>query len=251
VTAAGNLRADVILDSLAAARQGDIMIIDASCHNPTGVDLSAEAWLAIAELCVRQGLVPLVDVAYQGLARDVVADVAGVTMLTSVVDSAFVAVSCSKNFGVYRERAGAAIVIGPTPSAIAGTVRSLVEIAFSSYAVPPDHGAALVEAVLGDPSLRAIWQDELQSMNRYLRDCRQSLADIIEYNTGIPDLEPIRSGHGIFALLPLNNRQMRELRDRFAIHGLENGRVNITGLNASQIEAVAEAVTAVLSQSRQ
>lgn len=251
VTAAGTLRADVVLDTLAEAKKGDVVIIDASCHNPTGVDLPAEAWLAVGEICARQGLVPLVDVAYQGLAHDVVADVAGIPMLMSVVDRAFVAVSCSKNFGVYRERAGAAIVIGPTQGAVAGTVQSLVEIAFSSYAVPPDHGAALVEAVLSDASLRAMWQDELQSMNRYLRDCRTNLADIIQHKTGIAALEHIRNGHGIFSLLPLNSQQMRDLRHRFAIHGLENGRVNITGLNASQIEAVAGAVAAVLSQSRQ
>lgn len=251
VTRAGTLRTDVILDTLTAARKGDVVILDASCHNPTGVDLSAETWLALGELCARLGLVPLVDVAYQGLAEDIVADVAGITLLTSAVDNAFVAVSCSKNFGVYRERAGAAIVIAPTQSAIGATVQSLVAIAFASYAVPPDHGAALVEAVLTDTSLRAIWQDELQSMNRYLRDCRQGLADIIQYNTGIADLEPIRNGHGIFSLLPLSSQQMRELRDRFAIHGLENGRVNITGLSASQIEAVAGAVASVLAQSRQ
>ena len=251
LTASGALRTDLVLDTLAEAKKGDVVVIDASCHNPTGVDLSAEAWLAVGEICARQGLVPLLDVAYQGLAHDVVADVAGIPILMSVVERGFVAVSCSKNFGVYRERAGAAMVIGPTQGAIAGTLRSLVEIAFSSYAVPPDHGAALVEAVLSDISLRAIWQDELQSMNRYLRDCRKTLADIIQHNTGIAVLEHIRSGHGIFSLLPLNSRQMGELRDRFAIHGLENGRVNITGLNPSQIEAVARAVAAVLSSSRQ
>lgn len=251
VTSTGTLRFDVVLDALDDAAGGDVVIIDASCHNPTGVDLSTEEWLAVGEICARRGLVPLVDVAYQGLAHDVVADVAGIPILTSVVDHAFVAVSCSKNFGVYRERAGAAIVIGPTQSAIVGTVRSLVEIAFSSYAVPPDHGAALVEAVLGDSFLRQTWQDELQSMNRYLRDCRTILADTIQHKTGIAALEPIRRGHGIFSLLPLNSKQMRELRDRFAIHGLENGRINITGLSAGQIEAVTGAVAAVSSQRRQ
>lgn len=251
VTSDGTLRADSLLDALATASKGDVVILDASCHNPTGVDLPTDVWLAVGELCARQGLVPLVDVAYQGLAHDIVADVAGLATLTNVVDRAFVAVSCSKTFGVYRERAGAAIVIERTQGTASDVMQSLVGIAFSSYAVPPDHGAALVEAVLGDPALRALWQDELRSMNRHLRDCRKSLADIIQHNTGILGLERIRSGHGIFSLLPLSRHQMRELRDRFAIHGLENGRVNITGMNARQIEAVAEAVASVLLQSRQ
>jgi len=245
VTAAGTLNADVVLATLAAAKKGDVVIIDAGCHNPTGIDLSADAWLAVGEICARQGLVPLVDVAYQGLAHDVVADVAGITMLTSVVHSAFVAVSCSKTFGVYRERAGAAIVIGPTQGAIQGLMQSLVEITFSSYAVPPDHGAALVEAVLGDISLRAIWQEELLSMSQYLRHCRRRFAEAIENGSAL-GLEHIRNGHGIFAMLPLSSRQMCELRERFAIHGLQNGRVNLTGVSETQLQAIGAAVRAVI-----
>jgi aspartate aminotransferase len=246
VTPQGTLRADVVLDTLAGAKRGDVVILDASCHNPTGVDLSADVWRAVGELCARNGLVPLVDVAYQGLANDVTADVAGLAELTSVVDRAFVAVSCSKTFGVYRERAGAAIVMGPTRDAIASVMQSLVAISFSMYAVPPDHGAALVEAVLSDASLRAMWQDELQSMNEHLRNCRRQLADAIEQNTDAVSVEHIRRGHGLFSLLPLNAPQMRELRERFAIHGLENGRIALTGVNESQLQTVARAVRAVL-----
>jgi aspartate/tyrosine/aromatic aminotransferase len=245
VTSRGTLRADVVLDTLSAARAGDVVILDASCHNPTGVDLAADAWHAAAEVCAQRGLVPLVDVAYQGLAHDVVADVTGIATLTSVVEHALVSVSCSKTFGVYRERTGAAIVIAPTPAAIPSIMQSLVQIAFSLYAVPPDHGAALVEAVLRDASLRTIWQEELLSMSEYLRHCRQRFAGALE-NASALGLEYIRNGHGIFSMLPLNSRQMRELRERFAIHGLQNGRVNLTGVTDAQLQAIGAAVRAVI-----
>jgi len=246
VTSAGTLHAEAVLDALAAAKSGDVLVLDASCHNPTGVDPGPDVWLAIGELCRRNGLIPLVDVAYQGLAENVVADVAGVATLTSTVDHALVAVSCSKTFGIYRERAGAAIVIGPTRSAITGVMRSLVEIAFSLYSVPPDHGAALVEAVLSDASLRAIWHNELAAMQEHLRESRRYLADAIERTSGALDVEYIRSGRGIFSLLPLNGHQMRELRERFAIHGLENGRINLTGVSEAQLQVVSRAVGAVI-----
>jgi aspartate aminotransferase len=245
VTSTGTLRADVLLDTLATARTGDVVILDASCHNPTGIDLPPDVWLAVGELCARHGLVPLVDVVYQGLAHDVVADVAGVATLTNVVEQAFVAVSCSKTFGVYRERTGAAIVIAPTQAAIPRMLQSLVQIAFSLYVVPPDHGAALVEAVLSDAPLRAIWQEELLSMNEYLRHCRRRFAEAIE-NAGALGLEHIRNGHGIFSMLPFSSRQMCELRERFAIHGLQNGRVNLTGVSETQLQAIGAAVRAVI-----
>jgi aspartate aminotransferase len=246
----GVLCADPILQAIASAPPGDVIVLDAACHNPTGVDASAEVWAEIGRICRARRLLPLIDVAYQGLARDCVAESERVTNLLAELDYGMVAVSCSKTFGVYRERAGIAIMIGPTRAAVGKAIQSLVEIAFAAYTVPPDHGAALVDTVLNDAALRSMWQEELAQMRRRLRELRVRFAATIARIVGEADVEHIRRGNGMFSMLPLSAEEMCELREKFAVYGLLNGRVNITGMSADQVQAVGEAVAFVLSGPR-
>jgi aspartate aminotransferase len=246
----GVLSPDLMLHALAAARPGDIVVLDAACHNPTGVDASADVWAQIGEICRSRRLIPLIDVAYQGLARDCATESAHVTSLLGSLEYGMIAVSCSKTFGVYRDRAGVAIMIGPTRAAVGNAVQSLAEIAFAAYAVPPDHGAALVDMVLNDVTLRSLWQEELAQMRRRLRDLRIRFAAAIAHIVGEAEVKHISRGNGMFSLLPLGAEEMCVLREKFAIHGLLNGRINITGMSADQVEAVGEAVALVVSSRR-
>ncbi len=237
-----------ILGMLSTAKRGDLIVLDGSCHNPTGMDMSHETWLEIAWLCQSRGLIPLVDVAYQGLSRGLEADTAGVAILAGVVDYVLVAVSCSKTFGIYRERAGSAIVIGPSRQQLTGAMQALAEISFGTYGIPPDHGAAIVDMVLRDADLRAVWQAELAEARRRLAGLRTTFTGEIATRLERDDFDHIRKGTGLFSLLPLSQDQMRRLRDEYAIYGLDNGRINLACLTASRIDTLADAIGEVTRQ---
>lgn len=241
----GGINEDEMLAALGAAKRGDFVVVDASCHNPTGMDLSTDGWSALGKLCAQMGLTPIVDVAYQGFGTGLESDVSVIATLSEFVDYMMVSVSCSKTFGIYRERAGAAILIGPTQEKVANAMHSLVEIGFSAYAVPPDHGAAIVEKILNDDALRSLWQAELAAMRERLTHLRARLSFAISDAVNGSEIEYIKCGRGMFSLLPLSSSQMRDLRDNFAIHGLENGRINVTCVDALQVETIGQAIRAV------
>jgi aspartate aminotransferase len=238
----GSVVLDPLLSALESAEKGDFVVLHAGCHNPTGIDLSADQWSEVGSLCERRGLTPIFDVAYQGLGTGLESDVSSLVLMSRFVEYMMVAVSCSKTFGVYRERAGAALLVGPTAQRVESALQSLVEISFASWAVPPDHGAAIVETVLQDGVLRSVWQDELDSMRVRLVKLRGDLSCALSGIIDIDEAESIRRGRGIFSLLPLSIQQMRQLRDEFAIHGLENGRINVACLNSSRVAAVGAAI---------
>ena len=242
----GSVTIDHLLDSLGTAAPGDAVVFDSACHNPTGTDLSADQWPEVGKFCERKGLTPIVDVAYQGLGTDLECDVSSIAVLSRCVEYMMIAVSCSKTFGIYRERAGAALLIGPSCASVAGATQALTEIGFSVWAVPPDHGAAIVETILSDASLRSLWRNELCAMRTRVMKLRADLADALSAATAAEPLEYIGRGRGMFALLPLSSRQMQELRDEFAIHGLPNGRVNVTCLEKPRIETMCNAIRIVL-----
>jgi aspartate aminotransferase len=244
---AGRLDQDEMFDSLATARTGDFVVIDASCHNPTGVDMSAAGWVEFGGLCQRLGLIPFVDVAYQGLGTSLESDVANLCRLAETVDYMMISVSCSKTFGIYRERAGAAILVGPTQHQVADGVRALTEIGFTSYGVPPDHGAAVIATILNDPSMRALWEHELADMRERLTRLRWRLSSALSGVVSGGAAHCIKTGQGMFSLLPLTADQMKALRESFAIHGFGNGRINVTCMNSDQIQMVGSAIRQVIA----
>lgn len=227
---------DNVVKAFEGAAAGDAVLLHASCHNPTGGVLSQPQWLEIAALAAERGLLPLVDLAYQGFGRGLDPDVAGLRHLLTVVPEALVAVSCSKSFGLYRERTGA--IFAPTTSpAAADAVRSnLAGLARTSYSMPPDHGAAVVRTILSDPALARDWAEELEGMRQRMTGIRRALAEGLR--TRWQSLGAIADQEGMFSMLPLTEAEVMRLRTEYGIYMPGSGRINIAGLKTAEVADV-------------
>lgn len=236
----GTIAFEAMLDALGAAAPGDILLLHGCCHNPTGTSLSLEQWRVIADLCNARGLIPFVDLAYQGLGDGVDADALGMRLLLAEVPEAMVAYSCDKNFGLYRDRVGALWVQAGTSAAAGLVCDNLHALARSLWSMPPDHGAAVVRIILDDPALTTDWRDELESMRRRLNSVRALLS------TMHPRLVPVGWQRGLFSLLPLDPAAVTALREEHGIYMAQDGRVNIAGLTDQNLRRFAEAVAPFL-----
>jgi aromatic-amino-acid transaminase len=226
-----------------AARPGDAVLVHASCHNPTGVDPDIHFWERLADLAIELRLVPVVDMAYQGLGRGWEEDAAGVCLLAARVPHLLIAYSCDKNFGLYRERVGALFIQGASAAESHALVGHSVALARANYSMPPDHGAATVRTILESAALSVSWRHELDAMRNRLRELRAALA--ARGRIGCVDLSALAHGHGMFALLPLSVVQIDRLQSDHAIYLTPSGRINIAGLAADRIDAFVDALRAV------
>ncbi|MEU7554373.1 aromatic amino acid transaminase [Streptomyces sp. NPDC044571] len=246
--AEGGFDADGMLGGLAQARRDDVVLLQGCCHNPTGVDPSAQVWEALAELAVRAGWVPFVDLAYHGLGDGLEADLAATRMLAERVPEMLVAVSCSKNFGLYSDRTGCAIVVGASRGSLRHVETALQNAARTLYSMPPEHGAAVVAAVLEDDGLRAAWRGELEAMRGRIEANRSGLADELSALGWDRQAQVLARQKGMFSMLPLSPRQMLRLRSGFAIYGTTSGRINIAGIPAHRVPCLARGIAAVLAE---
>ncbi|MBL0914813.1 MAG: aspartate/tyrosine/aromatic aminotransferase [Sphingopyxis sp.] len=234
--ASGGIDFEAMLDDLGGARRGDILLLHGCCHNPTGASFTLEQWDAIAALCTARGLVPFVDLAYQGLGDGLTEDAAATRMIFDALPTALVAYSCDKNFGLYRDRVGA-LWVQSANSAIAGLVRSnILALARSLWSMPPDHGSALVRIILEDAGLRSDWEQELGAMRARINGLRQALA------VTHPRLAAIADQRGMFAMLPLLPSAVAALREEHGIYMAGNGRINIAGLRSDTVAMFANAL---------
>jgi aspartate/tyrosine/aromatic aminotransferase len=224
----------------------DAVILHACCHNPSGEDPGPAQWDEIAAIAARRGWLPVFDAAYLGFADGWEADCAGMRAVLSAVPEGLVAVSCSKNFGLYRDRAGAAYAVIEDAERRARTLEALAGINRSIQSMPPDHGGAIVRIILGDASLRADWRAELDAMRDRLADNRQALAAALAARPGGQGLTFVGDQRGMFSLLGLSEAQVSELRQRHAIYVVPGGRINVAGMSRRQPERVAEALLSVL-----
>ncbi|NWK43845.1 aromatic amino acid transaminase [Ralstonia pickettii] len=241
----GVLDADAMFADLWAARTGDIVLLHGCCHNPTGIDMGVGVWQTVAEQCAQRGLIPLVDMAYLGLADGLEQDTTGLRLLVDALDTVLVAASCSKSMGLYCERTGAAMVIGKNRVALQPVGGVLERITRSNYSMPPDHGAAIAAAILCDVALRASWRDELEHMRQRIAGNRRRLDDALA-SLGAPvALQNLSRHKGMFSTLPWDADAMERLRAHHAIYGTQSGRINIAGLAPEQIDRVASALVAV------
>lgn len=230
---------EAVLDDLGSAKSGDVVILHGCCHNPSGIDMPVEAWGAISDLCAKKGLVPLVDIAYQGFGDGLEEDASGLRRVVDANETVLVAASCSKNMGLYCERTGSASVIGANASLLKSVPGTLERLTRSNYSMPPEYGAAIATMLFDDPSS---WHAELEAMRLRVLSIRTLLADTLE-RLGAPErFQSLRRHKGMFSLLPVSSEAMTRLRDEFAIYGTQSGRINIAGLHPGQVERLALAL---------
>lgn len=227
---------DEMMAALGTARAGDLVLVHGCCHNPTGADLSADQWRALADMVARRGLIPFVDLAYQGLGHGLEADAAGARMVVAASEQALLAHSNDKNFGVYRDRVGSLHVKAATAQIAQTAYSNLLVLARTMWSMPPDHGAAVSRLVLDTPALNADWRAELDEMCTRIRSLRARLAGFD------PRLAYIDDQNGMFSMLPLSPDAITELRESEAIYMAGSGRFNIAGLSDENVDRFASAV---------
>ena len=243
--ASGTLLPDAMQEALERLPAGTIVVVHACCHNPTGADPDAEQWRALAALCARRGLVPLVDLAYQGLGRGLEPDAWPVRLLAERLPEVLVAVSCSKNFGLYRERVGAVIAVTATAAQAAIVMSHLQALARRMYSMPPDHGAAIVAVIAADPALKAEWLTELEAMRIRIATLRRRLAAALAAGPGGGRFGFIADQLGMFSLLGLPPAAVGALAASHHVYAAPDSRINIAGLPEAQVERLAAAIRAV------
>lgn len=231
---------DEMMAALETARSGDLVLVHGCCHNPTGADLSPDQWQALAEIVARRGLIPFVDLAYQGLGHGLEQDAAGARLVIAASEQALLAHSNDKNFGVYRDRVGSLHVKAPNAQIAATAYSNLLVLARTMWSMPPDHGAAVARIVLDTPELAADWRAELDEMCTRIRGLRARLAAFD------PRLAFIDRQNGMFSMLPLTPDSVAELRESEAIYMAGSGRFNVAGLSDENVDRFASAVVARL-----
>ena len=242
-TKAGLVDMDALRSAIAAAAPGDAILLHGCCHNPSGIDYSPAQWDEIAGLVADAGLLPIVDLAYQGLGAGMEADAYGVRRVLAAAPEALVAYSCDKNFGLYRDRVGAAYFMTSDADQMTTVLSNAHALARANWSMPPDHGAAAVRLVLEDASLTAQWLDELDTMRERMRQVRAQLA--AAGTAGAIDLTPLGGQNGLFSVLPLTSEQILRLREEHGIYMAGSGRINIAGLTAGNIHQFIAALAAV------
>ncbi len=243
--ATGGVAWPAMRDALQSAGPGDVVLLHGCCHNPSGADLSVEQWRELADMAVALGFTPFVDLAYQGFGDGLEADAAGLRAMASVVPELLLALSCSKNFGVYRDRVGCAVAVAAGPAAASATQETLKALARVLWSMPPDHGAALVRLVLEDPALRADWMAELDAVRGRMLGLRARLAEALRARMNSDAFDAIARQRGMFSLLPVSEAQVERLRAEHGVYLVGDGRANIAGLASADVAKLAEALAAV------
>jgi aspartate/tyrosine/aromatic aminotransferase len=235
------LRFEDMIAALDTGRPGDVALLHGCCHNPTGADLSEDQWRETARVVSERGLIPLVDIAYQGFARGLEKDAFGVRLMLDTCEEVIVAQSCDKNFSCYRDRVGSLFVKTGSKEATDTAMGHVFQRAREMWSMPPDHGAACAHIILDDPELKARWLVELNAMRDRINSVRQRIA------AADPRLAFIGRQFGMFSMLPLSKEQVLKLRDDEAIYMADSGRFNVVGMGDHQIDRFIAAVVEALN----
>ena len=231
------------LDKLPA---GAIVVLHACCHNPTGVDLSAENWSEVLAIVQRRGLIPFLDLAYQGFADGIDADALAARLFAGAMTPVFLSSSFSKSFSLYGERVGAFTLVTGSPEEAARVLSQLKRIVRTNYSNPPGHGSQLVTAVLNSPELRAQWEQELGAMRDRIKRMRLDLVAKIKQRAPKAEFGHVVNQRGMFSYSGLTREQVQRLRKDYSIYAIETGRICVAALNSGNIDYVAEAIAAVI-----
>ena len=238
---------DAMLNTLQNQTQaGDVVLLHGCCHNPSGADLSLDQWQAITDLVLAKGLIPYVDIAYQGLGEGMDEDAAGLRLMANAVPEMVIASSCSKNFGLYRERTGTAMIIAANAQQASLAQGQMNSVIRANYSMPPSHGALVVETILADPKLKQMWRDELKTMRKRIKDLRSQLVDAIKAEGVTQDFSFIERQKGMFSFLGVSAEQVDTLVNEHSVYLVGSSRINLAGLNQRNIAYVAKSIAAVL-----
>jgi aspartate aminotransferase len=245
--ATGTVQFERMTEALERLPARAVLLLHASCHNPTGADLSQGQWRELLALVQRRQLLPFIDMAYQGLGEGLEEDAFGLRLFCAELPEVLCAVSCSKNFGVYRERVGALHLVSSSPAAADAAASQLVRIARGSWSMPPDHGAAVVHIILADETLRTLWLQEVGAMRRRIQGLRQEVVQQLREHCSRRDFAFILTQRGMFSYLGISSAQVRALRERHHVYMTDDSRMNIAGLRRENLEYFARAVAQVLA----
>jgi len=234
-----------MLADLNGAKAGDLVLLHGCCHNPTGANLTPEQWVQVAETLEKTGAVPFVDIAYQGFGDGLDEDAYGVRYLASRMPEMIIAASCSKNFGVYRDRVGLLIAITPDAASHGQAQSTLAFLNRQNYSFPPDHGAKVVQMILDDADLRSDWQSELEDVRLGMLGLRQQLADELRQRTNSDRFDFIAKHRGMFSRTGLSPDQVLALREQHGVYMIGDSRMNVAGLNAETVPLLAAAMVDV------
>jgi aspartate aminotransferase len=237
---------DKMMETLRQVPVGDLVLLHGCCHNPTGADLTNEQWDSIADLALERGFIPFIDTAYQGLGNGLDQDAYGMRMMAERLPEVIIASSCSKNFGLYRERTGSITFIAETSEQADIVISQAMSTARSIYSMPPAHGALLVSMVLGDPQLRSQWEAELEEVRLRIKSMRNLLCNSLENNAAGMDFSHIKRQNGMFSFLGITTPQLERLRTEFGIYIVSSTRINLAGVNSNNIEHLTQSLLTVL-----
>lgn len=240
------LNEEAMFADLAQVPAGDVVLVHACCHNPSGMDLTFAQWQRFTALAKERGFTPLVDMAYQGFGTGLDEDASGLRYLAEQVDELILCSSCSKNFGLYRERIGAVSVVTSDKKTTDIARSNLLAVVRSIYSMPPAHGAIIVSHILDSQELTALWHQELATMRNRINDYRQLIIDKLAAEGVKQDFSFITRQHGMFSFLGINKEQIDRLRTEYSIYMVGSSRVSIAGLNHSNIDYFAKAMAQVL-----
>ncbi len=241
-----NLDFNGMLAALKQVSSDDAVLLHACCHNPSGMDLNNEQWQQVAEVAKSVGFLPVVDMAYQGFGAGLDEDAYGLRSLAETVEEMVVCSSCSKNFGLYRERIGATTLIGKSSSAVDVAYSVLLYVIRVIYSMPPAHGAALVETILNSDELRHQWYAELTEMRDRINGNRQLIVDKLVENGVTRDFSFITRQNGMFSFLGITPEQVQQLQDDYSIYMVGSSRMSIAGIANSNVDYLAQSIAKVL-----
>lgn len=233
-------------EDLATAASGDVILLHGCCHNPTGANISVAEWAEVSNIVTAGNLVPMIDIAYQGFGDGLEADVEGLRLMAAKAPQMLIAASCSKNFGLYRDRVGVAIAIAADAAEQELSKGALATINRLNYSFAPDHGAAVVSIIMNDAELRADWMSELEEMRLNMLTLRQGLTDALRRATNSDRFDFVAEHRGMFSRLGLTAAQVEILRAEHGIYMVSDSRVNIAGLPKDGMDALAKAIASVL-----
>jgi aromatic-amino-acid transaminase len=242
-TPEGTANIEALRAAVAEAEEGDAFLLHGCCHNPTGIDYTNAHWDEIVGLLADKKILPVLDLAYQGLGAGMDEDAYGVRRVIVSVPEALVAYSCDKNFGLYRDRTGALYIMMGEASQLPAAVSNGHALARANWSQPPDHGAAAVRLVLEDEALTAQWLDELDTMRERMRQVRARLAGAGK--VGGVDLTPVGGQNGLFSIIPFTPEQVQAMREKHGIYFAGSGRINVAGLTMGNIDQFIAAVADV------